>query len=209
MKNLKKVYIAILSVFFILFLVLNIFSFIPYKELKNDSYSFEELFPNYSDVIFAETENEMLKNELENSTFHPVKKDVFKKVTDDISVDAVQLSVICTNKDFQFIFDHIVNYHGDYYLLFTAKTKFRGVHCMFLIESGDKEADNFADVFNGNGRIYGMYPSGGMVISFSGFLNGIFKYNVKRNLLFLLPVVCVTVIYFVISKKDRRNCKST
>lgn len=198
MKNQKKLYIAFLSVFFILFLVSNIFSFIPYKELKNDSYSFEELFPNYSDVIFAETENETLKNELENSTFHPVKKDVFKKVTDDFSVDAVQLSVICTNKDFQFVFGHIVNYHDDYYLLFTAKTKFRGVHCMFLIESSNKEADNYADAFTGNGYIYGMYPSGGMVISFSNFLNVVFKCNVKRNLLLLLPVICITVIYFVI-----------
>ncbi len=80
MKNQKKLYIAFLSVFFILFLVSNIFSFIPYKELKNDSYSFEELFPNYSDVIFAETENETLKNELENSTFHPVKKMFLKKL---------------------------------------------------------------------------------------------------------------------------------
>ena len=69
---------------------------------------------------------------------------------------------------------------------------------MFLIESGDKEADNFADVLNGNGRIYGMYPSGGMVISFSNFLNVVFKCNVKRNLLLLLPVICITVIYFVI-----------
>lgn len=209
MKNQKKLYIAFISVFFVLFLVFNIFSFIPYKELKNDSYSFAELFPNYSNVIFDGTENETLKNELENSTFHPVKKDVFKKVTDDISVDAIQLSVVCTNKDFQFLFGHIVNYHGDYYLLFTAKTKFRGVHCMFLIESSNKEADNYAGVFTGNGYIYGMYPTVSLPISFGNFLDCVFKYNAKNNLLLLLLVICVTVIYFVISKKDRRNCNST
>lgn len=205
MKKIKIIYIAFISVCAVGFIVINMFSFIPYKKLPNDSYSFDELFEDCGDIFIDGNLNDEFNEELKNSRFSSVDSKVFKEVTDGFDADGIRMQIQCINKEFQYVSGHMVRYSGNYYLLFTARTAFRAVRCMLLIEPSGDIFDNYGAAFDKAGSVYGMYPTVSVFVGIKDFAERAVKDNPIINLSILIVAVFGTVLYKTAARKNTKT----